>query len=262
MARLTWSAVGERFYEAGVDRGVLYVDDVGYSWSGLVSVDEGPTGGDARPYYLDGVKYLNLSNREEFQATLNALFSPPEFDACDGVGTVRPGLYAGQQRRKSFGLCYRTGIGNDINGIVHGYKIHLIYNALAAPSNRQRSTLGDSPQPTMLSWRITTKPVPVPDMMRSSHLTIDTREAPTYVVALLEDILYGNDLNAPRLPDPDEIAALFDDDTPFTVTDLGTGELFEIEGSDLAVQELAVGRYQINEDGVVALDSDRAQISS
>lgn len=114
----------------------------------------------------------------------------------------------------------------------------------------------------LLSWKITTKPVPVPDVMRSAHLIIDTREAPNYVVALLEDILYGNDLNAPRLPDPDEVAALFDDDTVFTVTDLGGGETFEIEGSDLAVLELSEGRYQITADTVVALDEDRAQISS
>lgn len=262
MARLLWSVVGERFYEAGVDRGVLYVDEVGYVWNGLVSVDENPVGGDARPYYLDGVKYLNLSDREEFQATLSALCSPPEFDACDGVGTVRPGLYAGQQRRKSFGLTYRTLIGNDVDGSAHGYKIHIVYNALAAPSTRQRSSMSDSIQTTMLNWKITTNPVSVPDMMRSSHLVIDTTEAPAYVVALLEDILYGNSLNAPRLPDPDEVAGLFDDDTPFTVTDLGDGETFEIEGSDLAVQELSEGRYQITEDGVVALDADRAQISS
>lgn len=261
MARLIWSAVGERFYEAGVDRGVLYVDGVGTPWSGLVSVDEAPTGGDANPYYLDGVKYLNLSKREEYQATLNAFFSPPEFDACDGVGTVRQGLFATQQRRKSFGLSYRSGIGNDVNGVDHGYKIHILYNALATPTQRRHNTMSSSVQPAALSWKITTKAIPVPDMMPSSHLVIDTREAPPSMVALLEDILYGNELNAPRLPDPEEVAALFEDPTSFTVTDLGSG-LFEIEGSNLAVQLISSGVYEITYDTVVALDEDRAQISS
>lgn len=261
MARLIWSAVGERFYEAGVDRGVLYVDEVGFPWSGLVSVDENPTGGDANPYYLDGVKYLNLSKREEYQATLSALFSPPEFDACDGVGTVHPGFFAGQQRRKSFGLCYRSKIGNDVNGVDHGYKIHIVYNALAAPTQRRNSTMSSSVQPAALSWKITTKSVLVPGMMRSSHLVIDTREASPYVVSLLEDILYGDDLNAPRLPDPVEIASLFVEGSSFTVTDLGFG-IYEIEGSDLTVQMISPDIYQITADTVVAIDEDSYEISS
>lgn len=261
MARLEWSAVGQRYYEAGVDRGVLYVDDAGYPWNGLVSIDESPTGGEERAYYCDGVKYLNLAAKEEFKATINAFYSPRAFDACDGLVSVRPGLFASQQRRKSFGLSYRSRIGNDTSGTNHGYKIHIVYNALAAPAPRRYATESDEPSPASLSWTISTKAVAVPDADRSSHLIIDTTEAPSYVVSLLEDILYGNSLNAPRLPAPDEIAALFDDDTEFTVTDLGGGE-FEIEGSDMAVQMLSTGVYQITHDNVVALDEGRAQISS
>lgn len=261
MARLEWSAVGERFYEAGVDRAVLYVDGAGYPWSGLISVDENPTGGEERAFYLDGEKYLSLSAREEFEATINAFYSPRAFDACDGVVAVRPGLFASQQRRKTFGLCYRTRVGNDIEGLNHGYKIHIIYNALASPTPRRYLTESSDTNPSTLSWSIKTKPVDIPDASRSAHLVVDTTEAPAYVVSLLEDILYGNSSNDSRLPDPDEIAALFDDDTPFVVTDLGGGE-FSIVGSDLAVNLITTGTYLINHDNVVALDADRAQISS
>ena len=261
MARLEWSAVGERFYEAGVDRGVLYVDDAGYPWNGLVSIDENPTGGEEKAYYCDGVKYLNLASREEFKATINAFYSPRAFDACDGVVSVRPGLFASQQRRKAFGLSYRSRIGNDLSGTNYGYKIHIVYNALATPAPRRYATESDDTSPSVLSWGITTKAVAIPDAMRSAHLIVDSTEAPAYVLSLLEDILYGNSLNPPRLPDPDEIAALFDDDTEFTVTDLGEG-VFEISGSDMSVQMLSPGVYQITHDNVVALDEGRAQISS
>lgn len=261
MARIEWSAVGSRLYEAGVDRGVVYVDGAGYAWSGLVSIEESPDGGEERAYYCDGVKYLNLSAKEEYKATINAFYSPRAFDACDGVVSVRPGLFVSQQRRKTFGLSYRSRIGNDLSGTNYGYKIHIVYNALATPAPRRYATESSDTNPSVISWGITTKAVAIPDVMRSAHLVIDTTLAPSYVVSLLEDILYGNSLNAPRLPDPGEIAALFDDDTEFTVTDLGEGE-FEIEGSDMAVQMLSAGIYQITHDNVIALDAGRAQISS
>jgi len=261
VARLEWSAVGERFYEGGVDRGVLYIDDVGHAWNGLVSVDESPTGGEERAYYIDGGKYLSIASREEYKATINAFYSPRAFDACDGVVSVRAGLFASQQRRKTFGLCYRTRIGNDVESLNHGYKIHIVYNALATPTPRRYSTESADPNASVLSWGISTRAIYVPDSMPSAHLVVDTTEAPAYVVGLLEDILYGNDFNPPRLPDPTEIASLFDDDTEFTVTDLGDGE-FEIAGSDLAVQLISAGVYQITHDNVIALDAGSAQISS
>ena len=261
MTQLVWHAPGYRLYETGVDKGVLYVDDVGYAWNGLVSVDESPSGGAARAYYVDGVKYLNLSGKEEYEAVLSAFYSPPQFDVCDGMKSIRPGLFAFQQRRKSFGLSYRTRIGNDLENSAYGYKIHIVYNALAAPSQRGYATQNNEPEPTLLSWAITTKPLPLSGMAHSSHFTIDTTLASPFAVAELESILYGSELSAPRLPDPDEIINIFTDSSEFIVTDLGDDE-FSIEGSDLAVQLLSPGVYQITYDTVVPVDEDRAQISS
>jgi hypothetical protein len=144
VARLDWSAIGERFYETGIDRGVLYVGEDGFVWPGLISITESPSGGDAKPFYLDGIKYLNISAAEEFEGTINAFFAPAEFNACDGTVSVHNGLFATQQPRKPFGLSYRTRVGNDIDGAEHAYKVHLVYNALAAPSERENSTLNDS----------------------------------------------------------------------------------------------------------------------
>lgn len=261
MTQLVWHEVGGHLFETGVDRGVLYVDDVGYAWNGLVSVDVAPTGGEPKPHYLDGVKYLNLSGREEFGATISAFYSPPEFDECDGMGEPRPGLLAGQQRRKSFGFSYRTKVGNNIDGVNHGYKIHIVYNALAAPTQRNYNTLSEDPEPALLDWSITTKPRPVPGMVNSSYLVIDTTRASAFGVGELEAILYGTELAAPRLPAPDEIVSIFTDASTFLVTDLG-GDLFQISGSDLAVFEMSPGVFQITSDTVVPIDADRAEISS
>lgn len=261
MPRITWHAVGSHLFETGVDRGVLYVDANGYPWNGLTTVDASPSGGEAKPYYMDGVKYLNLSQREEFRATVTALYSPPQFDACDGLGELRPGLFAGQQKRKEFGLCYRTIVGNDVSGVNHGYKLHIIYNALAAPTQRNAQTASDDPEVALLSWAITTKPRLVAGMMNTSYLVVDTTRAAPAAVAELESILYGTDISAARLPTPAEIVDIFTDSTEFTVTDLGGG-LFEISGSDLAVFEVTPGTFQITSDTVVPIDADRAQISS
>lgn len=262
MPRLTWSSIGERYFELGVDRGVLFVDDKpGVAWSGIISVEENPSGGDAQAYYLDGVKYLNLAAREEFEATINAFYSPPEFDACDGVGLVRPGLFASQQRRKPFSLAYRTMVGNDTEGADHGYKIHIIYNALAAPTQRNYDSYGDSPEAQSLSWSISTKPVSIPGMQRSAHLTVDTRTAPAYSLALLESILYGDESTPARLPTPDEVVGMFTNASPLVVTDNGDNT-FTISGSDLSVRMVSAGTYQITGDTVIGIDVDRAEISS
>lgn len=205
MSRLTWGATGSRFYETGVDHGVLYVDDVGVAWSGLISVSESPSGGSAKPYYMDAIKYLNRSSAEEFEATLTAFYSPPEFDACDGASTLQPGFSAAQQRRKSFGLSYRTRIGNDLDESDHGYKIHLVYNALAAPASRDFVVNDAAP----FNWRLTTSPVPVPGASPSAHFTLDSTEVPSDILASLEEILYGNDDQDARLPMPDEILGIF-----------------------------------------------------
>lgn len=210
MPRLSWDAVGQRFYETGVDRGVLYVEaNPGVAWTGLTSVSESSSGGEAKAYYIDGVKYLNISSAEEFEATLEAFASPSEFGPCDGTVSVQNGLFVTQQPRKSFGLSYRTKIGNDTDGTDHGYKIHLVYNALAAPSDRANKTMGDSTDPLGLSWTITTLSPVVTGFKPTAHFVIDSRFTPTEILIEVEDTLYGNDANAPRQPPAQELTDIF-----------------------------------------------------
>ena len=211
MAVLVWGDVGSRFFETGVDRGVLFPKTGdGVPWNGLVSVSEAPTGGEPRPYYLDGFKYLNLATAEEFAATLDAFSSPTEFDKCDGTASIHNGLFITQQPRESFGLSYRTRIGNDVDGTDFGYKIHLVYNALASPSSRSNSTLNDSPSPITLSWGITTAPPPITGFKPSAHFVIDSRKTPKSVLSLIEGVIYGSSSANSRLPDVAELMELFE----------------------------------------------------
>lgn len=210
MARLVWSSFGQRFYEIGVDRGVLYVGVApGVAWSGLISVEESPTGGEAKPLYMDGIKYLNLSSAEEYAATINAFTSPEEFGPCDGTVSIQNGLYVTQQPRKSFGLSYRTKLGNDVDGPDHAYKIHLVYNGLASPASRSNATITDSPSPNNFSWAITTLPPAITGYKPTAHFVVDSRFTPTDVLSGLEDILYGTDSVAARLPSVSELIDLF-----------------------------------------------------
>src|SRR5690606_35515536 len=170
MARVTWDQVGERLYETGVDHGVLYLRnetgdyDTGVAWNGLVSVTESPTGAESNPQYADNIKYLNLVSAEEFGATIEAFTYPEEFAQCDGTAAPAAGVYVGQQPRRTFGLSYRTQVGNDIDGTDHGYKLHLIYGALAAPSEKAYNTINDSPEAITFSWELTTTAVEVPGL--------------------------------------------------------------------------------------------------
>lgn len=210
MARIDWDARGTRYFEMGVDRGVLYPPSgPGVAWPGLLSVNETPTGAEERAYYIDGIKYLNLRSAEEFSATVEAFNSPSEFDVCDGNVSVHNGLIATQQPRKSFGLSYRTRLGNDLDGADHAYKIHLIYNALAAPANRNNVTMSDSVDPAKFSWTVTTLPPPVTGYKRTAHFVIDSRTADPTALAAVEDILYGTEADDPALPTPDELIAIF-----------------------------------------------------
>lgn len=261
MAQLTWDTIGERFYELGVDRGVLFVDNVGYPWSGLVSVDESPTGGDAQAFYIDGEKYLNRSAREEFEATINAYYSPEQFDQCDGLLAPAPGLFATAQRRKPFALSYRTKIGNDVVGQDFAYKIHLIYNALVAPSKRTRSSIGDKVDVPVLSWPITTKPVAVPGMLRTSHFIVDSTEAGPSALSTLEDRIYGTESTTSSLPTVQDLIDIFSFSEEFVVTDL-TGGSWSIDGSVQDVTPIGGGLYQITHDTVVPIDADSTEISS
>ena len=230
--RLEWNAIGTRFYEAGVDRGVLYVEGKpGVVWTGLTSVDENPSGGEAKAYYLDGVKYLNVSTAEEFGATLSAFTYPDEFAECDGTARVRPGFMVTQQRRKPFGLAYRTKIGNDLDGVDHAYKIHIIYNALAAPTQRANASFSEGIEPSDFSWSITTRPIAVAGYHRTAHIVIDSRDVHPVRMKIVEDILYGDDANNPRTPTFAELVEIFDTPVALEVLDLGDG-IYRLTGTD------------------------------
>lgn len=214
MPILTWDGVGERLYETGIDRGVLYlptngVYDTGYAWNGLVSVTESPSGAEATPQYADNIKYLNLVSAEEFGATIEAFTYPDAFAQCDGTAQPSVGVSIGQQPRKSFGFSYRTKVGNDTGGADYGYKLHLVYGALAAPSEKAFNTVNDSPEAITFSWELTTTPVPVTGLKPTAILTVDSTKVPLANLQALEAALYGTAGTNARLPLPDEVVAMF-----------------------------------------------------
>lgn len=216
MAKLVWDKTGDRLYETGVKNGVLYIPTAGvYSkgvaWNGLTAVTESPSGAEATALYADDTKYLSLMSAEEFGATIEAYTYPDEFAACDGSAELADGVMIGQQKRSTFGLCYKTAIGNDTEGNDHGYKLHIVYGAQAKPSERAYASINDSPEAITFSWEITTTPVNVTGAKPTASLVIDSTKADPSKLAALEDILYGKDgepANEPRLPLPDEIKSL------------------------------------------------------
>ena len=216
MARLVWDKTGERVYESGVDHGVLYLPDNtgaytnGVVWNGLTTVTESPSGAEPNPQYADNIKYLNLVSAEEFGATIEAFTYPKEFAQCDGSAELAPGVTIGQQARTTFGLSYRTKIGNDLEGQDAGYKLHLIYGAQAAPSERAYATINDSPEAITFSWEITTNPINVTGHKPTASLTIDSTEVAAAKRATIEALLYGTAAGPelPKLPTPDEIIAI------------------------------------------------------
>lgn len=214
MTELAWDGVGDRKYETGVDHGVLYIPNNlgvyndGVAWNGLVSVSEAPSGAEANAQYADNVKYLNLYSAEEFGATIEAFTYPDEFSQFDGLNIDTPGVAIGQQSRGSFGLSYRTKLGNDIDGDDHGTKLHLVYGCTASPSEKSYTTINDSPEALTFSWEIMTIPVSVPDMKPTSLITVDSTKLGGVVFAQLETMLYGGIGVDPRLPLPAEIIAL------------------------------------------------------
>jgi hypothetical protein len=210
MTRVTWGDAGQRFYEAGADRGVLYVgDNAGVPWNGLTAVRESPSGGEPQPYYLDGYKYINLAAAEEFEATIDAFSSPAAFGVCDGTASVANGLFITQQRRQEFDLCYRTAIGNDVDGLDHGYKLHLVYGALAKPATRNNRSLNDTPEPIGLSWAITTAPPRIDGYRPTSHMVVDSRSTPPELLVELEDLLYGTEFTDAVLPAQADLIEMF-----------------------------------------------------
>ena len=214
MSKIVWDAIGEHTFETGVRNGVLYlknvegVYDTGVAWNGLTSVSESPEGAEATDLYADDIKYLTLMSAENFKATIEAYTYPVEFEECDGSATIAKGVVIGQQPRKPFGLCYRTAIGNDTDGNEHGYKLHIVYGCQASPSEKQYSTINDSPEAITFSWEVNTTPVNVNGKKPTATLIIDSTKADKAKLTALEAILYGSEQVEPRLPMPDEIAAL------------------------------------------------------
>lgn len=215
MAKLVWDQVGDRLYETGVKKGVLYVQDAngaypaGVAWNGLTAVTESPSGAEPNPLYADDIKYLNLLSVEEFGATIEAFTYPEEFEQCDGSASLSVGVNIGQQVRKPFGLVYQTAIGNDVDGQQYGYKLHIIYGALAAPTEKAYQTINDTPEALTFSWEVTTTPVSVTGKKPTASVVIDSTKADPTDLAALELILFGDTATAARLPLPDEIATLF-----------------------------------------------------
>lgn len=226
--KVKWDGVGQRLYETGVDHGVLYplsstgVYDKGVAWNGLTAITESPSGAEPNPLYADNIKYLNLIAAEDYGATIEAYTYPDEWAACDGSAEVTTGVTIGQQSRKTFGLSYRTKVGNDVDLQDHGYKLHLIYGALASPSERNYQTVNDSPEAANFSWEITTTPVEVPGFKPTASVVIDSTKVDAARLAALLDILYGKDPSTPdgtdgvdpRLPLPAEIIELFKTTAP------------------------------------------------
>lgn len=214
MAKIKWDETGEKIYETGVKNGVLYLPDEtgayvkGVAWNGLTAVTESPSGAESTPLYADDIKYVELFSAEEFGATLECYTYPDEFAECDGSAEVTPGVIIGQQNRKTFGLCYRTTLGNDVKGNEFGYKLHLIYGAKASPSEKSYSTINDSPEAITFSYEITTTPVNVTGHKPTASLTINSTKVDASKLQQLEAMLYGAESTEAKLPLPDEVINL------------------------------------------------------
>ena len=214
MAKLVWDEVGKRTYETGVDKGVLYVQDAegaygkGVAWNGLTAVNESPSGAEPTPLYADNIKYLELTSKEEYGATIEAYTYPDEFEACDGSAEIGEGVVIGQQSRKVFGLCYRTVKGNDVKNNDYGYKIHLVYGCKAKPAQKNYQTINDSPEAITFSWEVSTTPVEVEGFKATATVTIDSTKVTAEKLKAIEEALYGTESIEPKLLLPNEILAI------------------------------------------------------
>lgn len=235
MTKLLWAQPGTKLFEAGVDRGVLYVDDVGVVWNGLVAVNES-VDGEVASYYLDGFKTYDLPLNQEYIATVEAFTYPDEFAQCEGDVSMTNGLLATNQKKKTFGLCYRTNVGNEIDSENFGYKLHLVYNATAKASNRSYSTFDNNVSPITFSWDIVARSDVFGDVAPTAHFVVDARKTPEELLRNLEDILYGDDVNAPRLPTADELFFMFEQfsATYYDADTLNEAYYFTIDAKTLA----------------------------
>lgn len=253
MSKIVWDKTGERFYETGVDHAVLYpisaagLYNKGVPWNGITAITESPSGAEPNNLYADNIKYLVLVGAEDFGLTIEAYTYPDEWEQCDGSAEIAPGVLAGQQNRKIFGLSYRTKLGNDVDGQDHGYKLHLVYGGLASPSERGYQTVNDSPEPINPSWEVTTTPVDVPGFKPTARLIITSTKADPAKLAALETILYGSEEAEPRLPLPEEVIELLKADavTVITAAESGDTTLFGKKVSDLQ-SNIVIGENAIS----------------
>ena len=214
MSKIIWDETGKRYFETGVKKGVLYpfvnrAYATGVPWNGLTAVNENPSGAEITPFYADNIKYLNLMSSEDFKATIEAYTYPDEFAACDGSAEIATGVTIGQQQRSPFGFSYVTNLGNDTDGVDYGYKIHLVYNAMAAPSDKSHGTINETPEVMTMSWEVSTTPIDIPGYKPTAHITIDSTKVAAAKLSALEDILYGAENTEARLPLPSELITLF-----------------------------------------------------
>ncbi len=256
MTVLEWDRVAEKVFEAGVDKGVLYLPNAqgeyveGHAWNGLISVSESPSGAESNKQYANNKVYLNLMSAEEFAATIEAFTYPDKFAECDGSAELAPGVFVSQQRRKSFGLSYRSLVGNDTDGTDYGYKLHLVYDGLAAPTEKTHTTLNESPEAGTFSWEISTTPVNVPGHRPSATITIDSTKVDAAKLAELEAILYGTAGVDARLPLPAEIIALFNGAASIEV--LATEPSFDSATDTITIPAIAGVDYKVNNEVVAS----------
>lgn len=264
MSRIIWDPTGSRKYETGIDRGVLYIDgQPGVPWNGLTSIVENSgasASGTSKSFYVDGEKYINLDPREEYQATLTAYTYPDEFEPCNGDTSVRPGLILTKQKRTSFGLSYRTLVGNDQTNVV-GYKIHLIYNLIASPPGKTYKTVDNSNQVDDFSWTLTSLPPSMDGYRRTSHIVIDSTKLDPEVVAGVEEVLYGNEIFVSRLPELTELIDLIDTGNTLTVVDNGDGTYtMTAPSADLVMLDSDI--FQLNWPTAVFVDDNTFTVGS
>lgn len=264
MTKLVWDRVGERFFETGIDRGVLYpnkVGAVGVTWNGLISVTENPAGGTDKPFYYDGYKYQNRSTPEEYASTVEAYYYPREFEDCQGNPHLGNGLFITGQPRISFGLCYRTKLGNDASGVSHASKLHFVYNAVANPTRKSYQTVGDNPEANAFSWDISTKAVRVSGRRPTANMVVDTSLLTPPLLASLEDLIYGTDSTSPSLPTPTELITLIVGWPELFITDHGNG-IFTASGPDDVVRMATPRAFEINAETVVNNGNGTFEVTS
>lgn len=262
MSAIVWDAVGERLFEIGIDRVVLYVDGSdGVPWNGVTEVSEKSSGGSATPYYVDGFKYLNVPSSEEYGATITAFTYPDEFMVCDGTVNVDTGLYISHQPRKSFNLTYRTMIGNDVDGQDHAYKIHLIYNAMANPTTIDHKTMTDTADAETFSWDISVQPPLISGFKSTGHLVFDSRTAHPGALIQLEQTLYGSDTSDPAMPAFEDLLSIIAANASFSMTDNGDGT-YTIVADDDALTVNADDSFVVNNISVVDNGDDTFSIGT